>query len=124
MSAFPGVSSYQSSSLGSKFVVIGVVCCQEMRRYALFHKVLPGLTKYFSQQIAKSKLFLISDKLWNVMKENGFSTHQLREKCGVDSKTIRRLRANDNMETKTLNKLCTVLDCRLEDIAEYIPDEQ
>lgn len=59
-----------------------------------------------------------------MMKENGFSTHQLREKCGVDSKTIRRLRANDNMETKTLNKLCTVLDCRLEDIAEYIPDEE
>lgn len=59
-----------------------------------------------------------------MMKENGFSTHQLREKCGVDSKAIRRLRANDNMETKTLNKLCTVLDCRLEDIAEYIPDEQ
>jgi hypothetical protein len=47
MSAFPGVSSYQSSSLGSKFVVIGVVCCQEMRRNALFHKVLPVLTKYF-----------------------------------------------------------------------------
>lgn len=48
MSAFPGVSSYQSSSLGSKFVVIGVVCCQEMRRNALFHKVLPVLTKYLS----------------------------------------------------------------------------
>ncbi len=46
MSAFPGVSSYQSSFLGSKFVVIGVVCCQEMRRYALFHKVLRGLAKY------------------------------------------------------------------------------
>ena len=46
MSAFPGVSSYQSSSLGSKFVVIGVVCCQEMRGNALFHKVLRVLTKY------------------------------------------------------------------------------
>ena len=49
MSAFPGVSSYQSSSLGSKFVVIGVVCCQEMRRYALFHKVLRGLAKYLAE---------------------------------------------------------------------------
>jgi len=47
MSAFPGVSSYQSSSLGSKFVVIGVVCCQEMQRNALIHKGLPVLTKYF-----------------------------------------------------------------------------
>ena len=66
---------------------------------------------------------IIFDKLWSVMNEKGVSTYQLREKCGIDSKTVRRLRANDNMETKTLNKLCTILDCRLEDIAEYIPDE-
>ncbi|WP_318653991.1 helix-turn-helix transcriptional regulator [Enterocloster clostridioformis] len=69
-------------------------------------------------------LFDAYDKLWGVMKEKGVSTYLLREKCGIDSKTIRRLRANDNMETKTLNKLCAVLDCRLEDIAEYLPDEQ
>ena len=66
---------------------------------------------------------IVFDKLWGVMKEKGVSTYLLREKCGIDSKTIRRLRANDNMETKTLNKLCAVLDCRLEDIAEYLPDE-
>ena len=57
------------------------------------------------------------------MEEKGFSTYTLREKCGIDSKTIRRLRANDNMETKTLNKLCAALDCSLEDIAEYVKDE-
>lgn len=67
---------------------------------------------------------IIFDKLWSVMKEKGISTYQLREKCGIDSKTVRRLRANDNMETKTLNKLCAVLDCRLEDIAEYVPDNE
>ena len=58
------------------------------------------------------------------MKDKGVSTYQLREKCGIDSKTVRRLRANDNMETKTLTKLCAVLDCRLEDIAEYVPDDE
>lgn len=62
------------------------------------------------------------DKLWKTMKEKGFTTYMLREKCGIDSKTVRRLRANENMETKTLNKLCAVLDCSLSDIAEYIPD--
>ena len=66
---------------------------------------------------------IVFDKLWVVMKQKGISTYLLRERCGIDSKTVRRLRANDNMETKTLNKLCSVLDCRLEDIAEYIPDE-
>ena len=67
---------------------------------------------------------IVFDKLWDVMNAKGISTYQLREKCGIDSKTIRRLRANDNMETKTLNKLCSVLECKLEDIAEYIPEEQ
>ncbi len=62
------------------------------------------------------------DKLWQTMKEKQVTTYWLREKCGIDSKTIRRLRANENMETKTLNKLCAALDCKLEDIAEYIAD--
>lgn len=62
------------------------------------------------------------DKLWKTMEDKGISTYQLREKCGIDSKTIRRLRANENMETKTLNKLCAVLACKLEDIAEYTED--
>ena len=62
------------------------------------------------------------DKLWETMERKNISTYYLREECGIDSKTVRRLRANDNMETKTLNKLCTVLECRLEDIAEFIPD--
>ena len=65
---------------------------------------------------------IVFDKLWDVMREKGVSTYYLREKSGIDSKTVRRLRANENMETKTLNKLCSVLDCRLDDIAEYISE--
>ena len=60
--------------------------------------------------------------LWETMQKKGITTYTLREKGGIDSKTVRRLRANENMETKTLNKLCSVLDCKLEDIAEYIKD--
>lgn len=65
---------------------------------------------------------IVFDRLWKTMESKGITTYMLREKCGFDSKTIRRLRANDNMETKTLNKLCAVLDCALEDIAEYTKD--
>ena len=65
---------------------------------------------------------IIFDKLWKTMKEKGVSTYTLREKCGIDSKTVRRLRANENVETKTLDKLCSALDCRIEDIAEYKKD--
>ena len=62
------------------------------------------------------------ERLWKTMEDKGVSTYFLREKAGIDSKTIRRLKANENMETKTLDKLCAALDCRLEDIAEFIPD--
>ncbi|MBQ6788601.1 MAG: helix-turn-helix transcriptional regulator [Clostridia bacterium] len=63
---------------------------------------------------------IIFDKLWITMKKKGVSTYKLREQCGIDSKTIRRLRANENIETKTLDKICSALNCRIEDIAEYV----
>ena len=63
---------------------------------------------------------IVFDKLWITMKQKGFSTYKLREQCGIDSKTIRRLKANENIETKTIDKLCSVLNCRVEDILEYI----
>ena len=67
---------------------------------------------------------IVFDKLWRTMKQKGVSTYRLRECSGIDSKTIRRLKANDNIESKTLNKLCTALGCRIEDIMEYIPDKE
>ena len=65
---------------------------------------------------------IVYDKLWETMKRKNVTTYYLREKASIDRKTIRRLKANENMETKTLDKLCSVLGCRLEDIAEYIED--
>ena len=62
------------------------------------------------------------DRLWETMKKKGVTTYWLREKCGIDRKTIRRLKENDNIETKTLNKLCAALDCGLDEIAEYVKE--
>ena len=65
---------------------------------------------------------IVFNKLWETMKKQGVSTYLLREKCGIDSKTIRRLKANESVETKTLDKLCQALGCKLQDIAEFIND--
>lgn len=62
---------------------------------------------------------IVFDKLWNTMKLKGVTTYKLRETCGIDSKTIRRLKANENIETKTIDKLCSALDCEICDIMEY-----
>ncbi len=65
---------------------------------------------------------IVFDKLWETMQKKGVSTYTLREQCGIDSKTVRRLRANENIETKTLDKLCKALNCGLEDIAEFVEE--
>lgn len=66
---------------------------------------------------------IVFNRLWETMKKQGISTYALREKCGIDSKTIRRLKANENVETKTLDKLCAVLNCNLEEIAEFMKED-
>ena len=65
---------------------------------------------------------VVFTKLWETMKRKGISTYALREKYYIDNRLIRRLRANQNVTTGTLSKLCAILDCELSDIAEYIPD--
>ena len=60
--------------------------------------------------------------LWKTMKEKDASTYTLQVKGGVSSSTIRRLKANESVSTNTLDALCRILDCTLQEIAEYIPD--
>ena len=65
---------------------------------------------------------ILFDKLWETMKEKGASTYTLREKHNIDTRTIRRLKANENTTTETLNTLCEILDCTLHDIVEYVKE--
>ena len=62
--------------------------------------------------------------LWRTMAEQNVTTYTLRFKHGMSHATVQRLQADMPVSTHTLNKLCTILDCRLEDIAEYIPDKE
>ena len=66
---------------------------------------------------------IVFDRLWDVMKEKNISTYTLRFKHGMSHATVQRLQADMPVSTHTLNKLCAILNCRLEDVAEYVPDE-
>jgi len=54
------------------------------------------------------------------MKKKGVTTYRLREDCLIDSRTIKRLKENGSVETKTLDKICDVLDCNIEEIITHI----
>lgn len=61
--------------------------------------------------------------LWKTMAAQNVTTYTLRFKHGMSHATVQRLQADMPVSTHTLNKLCTILNCRLEDVAVYIPDE-
>ena len=62
--------------------------------------------------------------LWKTMADQKVTTYTLRFKHGMSHATVQRLQVDMPVSTHTLNKLCSILNCRLEDVAVYIPDEQ
>ena len=64
---------------------------------------------------------ILYNKFWSKMKETGVSQYRLRAE-GVSNSTLTRLKRNETVSTETIDKLCRVLECRVEDIMEYIPD--
>lgn len=65
---------------------------------------------------------IVFDKLWVTLKEKGISQYKLIKEYKISSGQLDRLRKNGNVNTYTLNQLCSILDCKLEDIAEYRAD--
>ena len=63
------------------------------------------------------------DKLWVTMKEKGYSQYRLIQEHNFSRGQIFRLRHNYNVNTHTLNTLCNILDCKIEDIAEFTKDK-
>ena len=62
--------------------------------------------------------------LWKTMAEQVATTYTLRFKHGMSHATVQRLQMDMPVSTHTLDKLCTILDCRVEDIIEYVPDKK
>lgn len=65
---------------------------------------------------------VVFDKLWETMKERGISQYRLIKEYQISSGQLDRLRKNGNVSTYTLSQLCKILNCKLEDIAEYIEE--
>lgn len=62
--------------------------------------------------------------LWETMKRKGISTYKLIKDYSFSRGTLDSLKQNRNISTATLNDLCTILSCEVEDILKFIPDEK
>ena len=63
------------------------------------------------------------DPLWKTLKEKGISQYKLINDYGIDKAQLQRLRQNMIVKTFILDRLCEILDCRIEDIMVYVPNK-
>ena len=62
------------------------------------------------------------DRFWETLKKRHISQYYLINECGIEKRLLRRLRDNENVEIFSLDRICTVLNCDLDDIVEYVPN--
>lgn len=67
---------------------------------------------------------IIYDPFWRTLKDRGISTYKMIYKLGFSSSTMYRLRHNKGISSRLIDDLCKLLDCRVEDILEYVPDPE
>ena len=64
------------------------------------------------------------DRLWETMRKKNISQYALIHTYQVSPGQITRLKRNESVSTHTIEMFCNILECRVEDIMEYIPDTQ
>lgn len=64
------------------------------------------------------------DKLWKLSADRGMNKTMLRDACSITSSSLARLSKNENVRMEVLDRICNYLNCRIEDIMEYIPERK
>ena len=66
---------------------------------------------------------ILFDKLWQTMQERGITQYDLYTKYNMNRAQLHRLRHNQNIETNTLDRLCNIINSKIEDIMTHIKDD-
>ena len=64
------------------------------------------------------------DRLWETMKRCGVTQYDLYTHHNINRSQLDRLRKNKNVEIITIDRLCNILHCRVEDVMEHFPDDK
>lgn len=68
---------------------------------------------------------IIYDKLFNLLKEKGYTTYKIRKDNLIGQRSYTALKnGSGGLDAKTLNKLCKALECQPGDLMEYVADEE
>lgn len=60
---------------------------------------------------------------WKTLEQSAENWYTLTAKHHLSHSTLHRLKHNKDISTKTLNDLCRILNCSVQDILQYVPNE-
>ena len=63
-------------------------------------------------------------RLWETMRRNGVTQYSLINKYHISPGQITRLKRDESVSTHTIEMFCKILNCRVEQVMEYIPDNE
>ena len=61
-------------------------------------------------------------KLFHLLIDKGMTNAELMEKAGFSANIITRLKRNNYVSLDSIEKICKVLNCGVDDILEFLPD--
>ena len=62
--------------------------------------------------------------LWNLLIYKNMKKKELGEAAGISNSLIAKLGKNENVTVDVLVRICSALDCGIDDIMELIPDDR
>ena len=64
------------------------------------------------------------NKLFHLMIDKNMSNAQLKEKAGFSANIITRLKRNEYVSMESIEQICRVLECKVDDILEFVPQDK
>lgn len=61
---------------------------------------------------------------WDTLKSSDENWYTLTKTHGLSHATLHRLKHGKDISMKTVNDLCRILHCRIQDIAVYVPSDK
>lgn len=62
------------------------------------------------------------NRLWKLLIDKGMNKTQLIKEAQISTNAMAKLGRNENVRVDVLVKICSILDCTMDDIIDVIPD--
>ena len=63
-------------------------------------------------------------KLWDILNERGMMKTELIKEAKISTNAMAKLGKNEDVRVGVLEKICLTLNCKLDDILEFVPDKE